>query len=288
MRVLRLVTVFACVGILADVPQALAQSSCAFLGPDADLGDGNLYFRQASLGWTKFSWRNFEEARLKGRRYISFAYVVHTNADRAGVLVIKSARKADVATPGNVLLIRKRQEYAGSCKQPTPFAPNAVSSRAYDDYHDLTSKDSELRHRGEGTPFQTIKDFHIEYSRTCRRTDALENEDGQRERRSNRSQFSYDRTVVDDGHPYAIITALRRLFGNGFVRNAFGAEYNGSASYSEQRTEIRRYQTEGGVACVRFDLTVTGPDHVLRVNDLERVKGFPIPGRGDESRWERR
>jgi hypothetical protein len=256
---------------------ASAESPCALKGINpAGVRNGLLLFRDNGR-WREFS--SFESLNLQVPRTIIFNYVVTPAPDdRSGVIVIKSARKgpplAGDARVGSVLLIRQQRATKLECSA-VGFGGGTVSSRAYDDYHDLGYKDTKAL-RAEG---QIIHAFHTTYStnRGCRGTDDINKASGDFEYRNNRSQFSYNTGIVDSGWNTSLYTLA-----TGLVPSAFA----NSSQFSEQRTEIKRYHAVGGPSCIQFSIRAYGPNQILRINDLESASRN-VPGPGSEQRWER-
>jgi hypothetical protein len=163
------------------------------------------------------------------------------------------ARRAEIEVSQNGEKISK-----SNCEHKGAFT-GSVQANNYDDYHDHGTKVSE--------PDRTaLKKFHFEYPKLggCRATndntiDSLVPLDF----RSNRSQFSFDRSVVQEGTYSQVLTLLFAPFK---PESAFAD----SDKFADQRVETLEYQTTPGKpVCVRFDVSVEGPGAFLRLNDLE-------------------
>ena len=190
------------------------------------------------------------------KKTLKFAYIIRDRKDlgkRKGVVVVKSGFSGP-QTSGNtqynsVQLHRPRTKDA--CRKSAYNNMQAqVSTKAYDDYHDRGIK------TGSDEAFSR---FHITYEsmQGCRRSnDSSADSFFKGNLRSNRSQFSFDPTVVAKGQ-------YRHLFGWFRLNSAYANEISGRA------VQIRKYQADtDGLACVTFRATV-GPGAFLRVNDLE-------------------
>lgn len=233
---------------------------------------------QSGSGWSEFE--GFKQ--LQRPTLMSFALVVKEPiGERTGVITIKTAtlptaQKAWQA--GQVHLVRDESSEHFECSGPR-FNARHVDVKAYEDYHGKGWVESRaldaMNPEERSTNRDVLKRFHTKYrtSRGCRSSDATTYEGF--EYRNNRSQFSFDTTVVDGGWALAITNLLRSL--------APEALAGPLPRLLNQRTEIRHYTVRGAVAgCIMFNVKASGPDQVLRVNDLEDRIGLVRTG---EKRW---
>jgi hypothetical protein len=264
-----------------------AQTCNGLIRPDAlPLTDGDLFY----LNGGRYRWLppNNLNLNLSRTTRINFRYVVGPLAPglpshRAGVIVVKSGRVVENNEPPppngrNVVLKRDGSAIETSaCPNHTrsdgnrlgrarrSFRKGEVSQAAYDQYHDRGGQNfSEL---------QTIQEFHYEYERTgghCKATDDT-TPDKLFDLRSNRSQFSFDRAVVEGGLLFLISLRL--------IRPALAG---GSVGMADQRVEVLPYRTNGGLACLNFTVPVAHVKPFVRINDLE---GFAFGTRGVERSW---
>lgn len=267
----------AMLGITAAVPVAAASDVCASLGLDTDwsLADGDLYVDGQS-GWEKVARTGPVAAEPQTLDFIYIARETFSR-DRTGVIVIKTGRGIDdrrSERPGrNVKLVRDEEAHRDGTCDIKEFESRSVSSKSYDEYHD---------HGYIVEEQETFDSFHTTYRKgdTCRETNDANADvllprflggDG----RSNRSQFSFDESVVDRGMFSQVVSLLR-------LRSAYAWE-----GMSDQRVEIIRYAVEGDtkVVCLPFSVNVTGPHFFLRVNDLESRDPSRLARRGKERAW---
>lgn len=230
--------------------------------------------------WTPFD--GFEA--LTGRTSLSFAFIVKEEfaPSRTGVVAIKTAtllRARNAWKPSTVRLVRNESSN-DSCSSQA-FKGGSVPARAYEDYHGKGRTESRALDAVDDewmiSNSKVIQQFHSGYSATasarCRRSDAIDYIGF--EYRNNRSQFSFDTRVVDSGWSYAFTNVLSSL-----APEAIGAAL---PKLANQRTEIRHYSISSATpTCIRFDLDASGPDQVLRVNDVESRSGM---SRDYEKRW---
>ena len=228
------------------------------------LTNGNL------LALTNGIWAEFQGFQnLRGPALISFAYVVRPwFSERAGVVVIKTARVRPSLSDrhlGSITLVRNEKSGDPQCTSGA-FGQRQVSVQAYEDYHGRgywESKALDAVVEGKETNASIIKVFHSKYktAKSCRSSDELNDPNNVFEYRNNRSQFSYDTKVVDNGWSTATTTLLMSV-----IPTALAAP----PRLRDQRTEIRHYKTGAAEPqCIRFQVSASGPDQVLRVNDLE-------------------
>jgi hypothetical protein len=251
---------------------AVAQQKCPF---DASNLVGNqVYFFDGHNGQPLA-----DSSTLEGRirSVTTLYYVVRTQPDRGGAIVIKSARFGTVRPdddPSAERVALSRQDLSPRCDpKKLPFS-GSVLTKAYREYHD----------RGQdsgwylGTPDENgqtgqnkLAQFHVSYETTdkaCNHTAAKTNPDGTYNARSNRSQFSFDTGIVDEGFSsvtYMILADLGRAAGS-YILPAYAEP---EKKLREHRVEIKLYRTSGGYACIPFKIQTRGTAQVLRVNDLE-------------------
>jgi hypothetical protein len=245
------------------------------------LDDGHLYYFRGSK-WTEIQSANYQ--LLPPGQY-DFVYVINESLPlgRAGVLVIKSGRYQNPTRSAeeakSVRLIRDESRFTKT-RMTCPRAVakfnsggEPVSARAYDGYHDYGYQADPA-----SADMDTIRRFHVAYenaSRQCVETDrATPDFTIPGFFRSNRSQFSFDDTIVERGMGWQIADAGRSLIGRSYA--AYG-------KFAERQVKIRRYEAEGQQpACVHLNVSLAGPNHFLSVNDLEN---WSSGIRGPENRW---
>ncbi|WP_155256333.1 hypothetical protein [Mesorhizobium loti] len=248
----------------------LALADCPSIPGAANQPDG------AWLFLTTAGWRDV--AKLKSvfadgaTRRVSFAYIANdrtSGLSRRGVVVVKSGldgKSSAQSGPDDVTLERGASPKIDKCEiYPTFASPKVVGGRSYDDYHD----------GGYKTKYDaTLKSFHVKYaSRSgCRwSNDASADAYFAGRWTSNRSQFSFDPTIVANGQPSQF---LATIFG---VSRAYAGK-----PMAKRRVELRPYRAdETGLACVLFELTLE-PGSFVRVNDLERGRKV----RASELSWQ--
>ncbi len=247
---------------------SFANDSCRFL-PDGlgPLQDGQL-FASGKSGWQTFG--TLSDLVARSPQEMEFAYVIGASGapDRAGVLVVKTNRpvaQTDTDQLRNRVKLVRRDIVSdpGCAAVGPPNSETSISTQSFRDYHDFPPRATEaLRRRaadGSGTEFDTVRAFHFEYrsvrKRRCVRTDSGEYDDFPTNWNSNRAQFSFDKTVVADG-AYTVFGLFR----------APASPFDGAA---EHRVLVRKYATEGGLACVRFTVPLRSTDYSFRINDLE-------------------
>ncbi|MEH2529206.1 hypothetical protein V1277_004418 [Bradyrhizobium sp. AZCC 1588] len=214
---------------------------------------------------------------------MTFAYVVKEDvATRTGVIVVKTARWVPARSASRstaVKLVRDSSFPDRQCSSPF-FGTKSVSTRAYEDYHGkgfLESRALDSTAQGEPTDTnrQVLERFHSKYptARGCRSSDST-TYDGF-EYRNNRSQFSYDTSVVDNGWSYATTNLVLSL-----IPAALAAP----SRLQQQRTEIFHYKVmPTQPTCIMFDLNSATADQVLRINDVEDRNSIFRTG---EKRWQ--
>jgi hypothetical protein len=240
------------------------------------LSDGGLYALDAG------TWKSVERlSAIQGStRRLSLAYVIKTwdGTERHGVLVMKSNRPAVAGDTERardmVALIRRGVTADVGCKplQKLDRDRTEVSTAAYRDYHDLPAKDTDALREYE----TRLTRFHFEYrsafKRRCARTDDKTSDDIF-DWNSNRAQFSFDPGVVATG----MYTTLR-LFG--WLKPA--SPFEGTV---DNRTQVKKYDTAGGLACVRFSVPIRGDGYSIRISDLEAHQPPPATARIGEKQF---
>jgi hypothetical protein len=259
--------------------------SCSMLsnvqGGLQSLRDGQLYYSPQPNVWAPTSIAPTDFKSLPPKHY-AFTYVVRdfSASGRAGVVVIKSggfqSSDGPPARADSVLMIRRGKTFSTpkNCPASAPkyFAHKGelVSAASYDGYHDYG-------YQGAAADMDSITRFHVIYETSggaCLATDRpISDKTFPGFWRSNRSQFSFNDGIVDDGMGWQIADAARNLVGQSH------AAYR---KFTERQVESRRYQTAGQqAACITFSLR-GGPDRFLSINDLENwTNGI----RGPELRW---
>lgn len=257
-------------GMRAAVSQALilwlsgsataASFPCGELA-DKVLNDGEVYLRN-SRSWDPISPGAVVDKAGLGR----FIYVIKAwpGSERSGILVIKTGRQvADpkLDLPSNKKYVRLERNEVDVSKNERcpfqPFSPKSVASIYYDQYHD---GDYELRGQEGAAALRTFNDFHTNYetaNSVCKHTantgwDSFYPFD----RRSNRSQYSFDKTVVATGLSSPTFNFFR------------STAPHGSDGLMEQKVESIRYQTVNQLACIPI-YPPTTQGSFLRINDLE-------------------
>lgn len=269
-------------GILAftavfSAAPALGYDACEVLGGNQDLLEHGQLFLRTPNGWQPFN--SFGSANMAAGTRWHFRYVVRTSpaSDRGGLIIIKSNRpKTDEDDPfigDRVRVVRTAVARDANCPAPSYLKHGriSISTRAYEDYHDYAFRDTPAVRQDE----RLLRAFHFKYmsdrAHRCLETDSL-NYESLTDWTSNRSQFSFDRRVVARG----VWTFWDKVFGNpsspleGTVRN---------------RTEVRKYKTIDGVACVPFSLAVDRPNFTIKINDLDARLQLPLIGRLSERSW---
>jgi hypothetical protein len=195
-----------------------------------------------------------------------FYYVAKGEPDQPGILVIKTARLPQLTANGrsttngsrmSVRMERKKYEEAYGKKNciainRLPFKGD-VAGTTYDGYHDYGFEN--------GKGLEQIKRFHIRYVNRDRKCDATDNPRDAgwswfgTSVPSNRSQFSFDKTVVRSG-------MYNKL--SGIFPTAYAAE-----NLYDRHVTMEPYKiADDSTACVPFFLKVR-QDSILRIIDLE-------------------
>jgi hypothetical protein len=259
-------------------------------GVQTDLGslqDGTLFYRTGARLHGGQSWQALPtsaQLNLGWPRYVQFIYIAKETWDRgrSGIIAIKSGYNL-ITTGQNGDFGRKRvylrrpqrsEPDNGICKLVTYFHPRYVSAGSYDRYHDLGA-------RVPAADLATFDEFHVNYlgrGGVCKDSNNTDYDAPLRgDRRSNRAQFSFDRDIVANGMSSQVAATF-----------SIGRAAASSAGFADRRVEIRRYRTDGNkIACVTFNLNLSGPGFQLRINDLEageQHSSYFV--RGTEQSWQ--
>jgi hypothetical protein len=255
--------------------QGIAGSCDVLKSVGRTLADGQLYYRVA--GATDWTYLPEGNGVGLGNTKAEFTYVIDETFEawRAGVVIMKSGRQRkageEVSYPdvGTVKLVRKQSENFDNapCGEVAPFGKGRVSSKSYDDYHDVgRSTDDDA----------TLKAFHFNYTarqKRCHDTNSKLSDDFSPYARSNRGQFSFDTDVVDRGTYFQFFVLLHVTSANA-----------SSEKLALQRVETRQYRVSAGAPeCVMFKHSIPAGEAFLRINDLESLSAGAI--RGPEHRW---
>jgi hypothetical protein len=243
--------------------------------------EGDVVYRDRSEG----TWKEVksvsriakEAGSLRGTT--RFYYIAKGKPDQPGILVIKTARTPKLTANGNstanrsktsVRMERKRYEEARGNRgciagSRLPFRGD-VAGATYDGYHDYGYD------KGDG--LQLIKKFHLRYVNRDGDCDATDNPYNTRTSywpfgsriASNRSQFSFDKSVVGTG-----------MFAKtaGWIPSAYA-----SWNLYDRHVVMEPYTiSDDKTACVPFHLTIR-QDTILRIVDIEaRRNGNRLPER---------
>lgn len=277
---LKLLSVAAICTLAAAPLSPVWAASCTSLNIKG-FSEGDVVYRDRSDG----SWKEVKSISRIAKQAESlrgttrFYYVAKGKPDQPGILVIKTARLPQLTSNGNsstagskttVRMERKRYERAQgnlSCLADSrlPFRGD-VAGATYDGYHDYGFD------KGDG--LQLIKKFHLRYVNRDGDCDATDNPYNTRTSYwpfgsripSNRSQFSFDSSVVAGG----MYTKTASLF-----PSAYAAE-----NFYDRHVVMEPYKIAGDkTACVPFQLKIR-PDTILRIVDLEaRRNGKRLPER---------
>jgi hypothetical protein len=265
--------------VLVTAGSAVAPAGdCAFLNKDPlSLRDGQLlYLPSGAREWSEFTSAQGQLANQTAE----FAYVIQEkiNQRRSGVAILKSGRlRPPSDEPEQPIELKRNTEDADPAECMVPPSMSArISARSYDDYHD----------RGASVSDQsTLDSFHYQYAgfrydrtRTygsCKKTDSSVRD--ARSRRSNRMQFSFDRTIVQG----QASSELEAYFS---PNRAIAAPL---ARFDNRRVEMQAYRVKAGLpSCLRLSLTIPAGAAFLRINDLEGLKQQDrYYVRSDEVEW---
>ena len=249
---------------------AVAADSCSFLGLDPKSIDDGALFLQSADGW-----HEVEGSEALNPSIESFAYAIRPVVPRQGAILIKSGtiRDSESSARGErIQLFRSSQPLApcGGISTPTD---TAVSWRSYTEFHDFGREP-------DSSDTKAIYDFHIRYLRSGSQcvstadstTEGILSFDG----RSNRSQFSFDPSVVAKGQYSQISSTL-------FLTKALA----GFANFTNPRVEISGYDAKKeAVTCVRFKIPSAGTQTFIRIVDLEARDSRPPFPRLPEKAWQ--
>ena len=253
-------------GLSQAIMLSLACSAMAASFPCGDLkdkvlNDGEVYLRSHG-SWELVSSNSQLNMGGEGR----FIYVIKAplGSERSGILVVKTGRqiadpKADVPSHKKHVHLERNEVDVSTNKKCAfhPFNPKSVTSKFYDEYHDA---DYDLRRRNGADALRTFNEFHTNYETVnsgCKRTDDTGWEDiFSLIRRSNRSQYSFDKYVVATG----LLSPVFSFF--------HGSTPQGSVGLADQKVQSIRYKTTDGIACVSI-YPPTSQGSFVRVNDLE-------------------
>ena len=235
------------------------------------LEDGQIYYRSREDNH-KVVWKyidspvtKLELSKFYGRHVI---YVVKDDEDqvRSGVLVVKTGRtlrpnEKDISQNKKIIhLVREGKLERPDKKCPYKnFQGANVTAKYYDFYHDA---DLLLRGKEGRRELEKLNHFHTEYRGrhfACRTTNSTEPNlilPWAWDFRSNRSQFSFDKSVV--------ATGLHNP-----IWKIFHFSSNGSAGLRNEVAAIVRYKLKEGVACVDIAIPRPTPEVFIRINDLE-------------------
>jgi hypothetical protein len=161
--------------------------------------------------------------------------------------------------------VRRAQNFDNApCGEVAPFAKARVSSKSYDDYHDIgRSTDDDA----------TLNAFHFNYTareKRCHATNGKLSDNLSVYGRNNRGQFSFD---TDRGTYFQVFVLLHVTTANA-----------SSEKLALQRVETRQYRVNAGTPeCVLFKRSIPPGEAFLRINDLESLSAGAI--RGPEHRW---
>ena len=212
-------------------------------------------------------------------RLIYVTRELFSNEPRSGAIVVKTGRTiaSGAIDPDpirkRISLNRLRQEEFEKCQRPRDLSSfqGSVSAREYDWHHDYGYDASD---NNDG---YRLTQFHTGYSgrrERCKETDNTTFDAPLRwDWRSNRSQFSFDPSVVRGGFNSQIMAGLHFR----------GAAAVGSVGLADQRVEIIKYRTNAqNVACIPVRIKLTGANFFIRINDLEGATGGGRLIRADE------
>jgi hypothetical protein len=189
------------------------------------------------------------------------------NEPKSGAIVVKTGRTIDagekdpVPARKRIKLDRARQAEFESCRRNNdpPSFDGSVSALEYDRYHDYGYD------AGDNEDGRSLTQFHTKYISRSGRCDTTTDSSTfdaplRWDWRSNRSQFSFDPSVVSGGFHSQIIAGL----------NWRGAAAIGSVGLADQQVKIIKYRTNAQkTACIALRVKPTGKKFFIQVNDLE-------------------
>jgi hypothetical protein len=264
-------TTFTAVSLLSGNISVADDASCRkvnrYLDPQAER---QLFYLNGAEGW-----RPVPESGLQLSPFgtAQFIYVAREqwNDKRFGVLVVKTGRKigageADLKPTKKQLNLERLAQYEFDTCGSAPSFQGTVAAQEYDRFHDYGYAASDTE---DG---RSLKQFHTSYTgrgKVCAEStdnttfDAPSRSDW----RNNRSQFSFDESVVRGGF-YSQIVAGATIGGAAAV---------GSIGLAGQRVSVTKYSTnEQKIACIPIQVDLAGRNFFLRINDLDDLRK---PGR---------
>lgn len=269
--------------LVQSTSEGMSANTCSALSAlqPSQLKDGQLFYRDfEGHPWVLFA----PQSRVSVQGTASFTYVVRafSDAERTGVVVIKSGARlgaptADISVQEKSISLHREDNQSSSAGNtaaactPAPHfqEPASVTAEEYARYHD------------DGYALGTTKlsTYHFSYPslKLCKATNDT-TADSLFDRRSNRSQFSFDQSVVSSGM-HSRLTAFLPF---GVQASASGA----FAGITNLRVQTIGYTTEGGLACVSFKVPGFDDQYFLRINDLEGRLPVPPYARRGELVWE--
>jgi hypothetical protein len=233
--------------------------------------DGALLFRGPD-GWLKLS--DLESLPPNA----ALLYVIKAPSPRAGVLVVKSGFLEDQEQPTKTTMVRLSRrpdqlvDGALTLCRSQSRDEIAVPLESYNSYHDLGTRSADEA---------ILSGFHFSYGSkigNCSAGDLVKRTDstaidGIADQRSNRSQFSFDPSVVREGM-YSWSSLL-------FLGKA------ATTKLRDLKVMAIGYSVKDS-ACIQFTIDSHGPrpGQFLRINDLESRTPFPPFQRAPERVWQ--
>lgn len=242
-------SLWAAFSILAAFSAEGFAASCSTLSIRGFSEGDVVRFNKSKSKWEEVT--NFARLASGSRRSFEFFYVVKGGPQQPGVVVVKSARKPRPSAEERALTVRmQRQRFDRDCVDGvSPPIDARVADATYDGYHDYGDA-------GEGV--ELIRRFHINYVNRkgkCTRTDKAHGKN-LFDRRGNRSQFSFDTTVVHDG---MYLKGWSRLTGRAVAGNQL----------YDRNVQMKPYVIAAdGTACVPFNLRLHD-NSIVRIVDIE-------------------
>ena len=275
-------------GLLLLVATALVQGTSQTMSADtcsglsgiqpSQLNDGQLFvLATESNQWILVA----QKTPILAPTVNSFLYAVkaYSDGERWGVVVIKSGTRISVpigVSDKKISLHRDDKQFfdnlpTGCRPMPHFDEPASVTAEEYARYHD----------DGIAVSGTTLPTYHFTYqtaSKVCKATNDM-TADSLFDRRSNRSQFSFDDSVVNSGIHYSPLTAFLPFRAPASASDVY-------AGITNLRVQTIPYRTEGGLACVHFQVPGFDDKSFLRINDLEARLPVPPYARKGEAVWE--
>lgn len=263
-------------GAASDV--ANSQTTCP---RGATALSGNQVYISTNIGLVPLQPQHIESAR---RTSFNLYYVIQASTERSGAIVIKSARFGvarddDVPQHARVNLKRKFKP-KDFCDEKAGFN-GSVPLNAYKAYHDIGQDTGgylgAVDQNSGSTAQDALKRFHVQYEATdryqpagkkCVASDSSEGPSGFFGL-NNRSQFSFDTRITNEGITRPLYSLTAGLFGGvgGFFTP--GPSEAAGQTVREHHVEIKTYATRNLFACIPFSINVRAPLQILRINDLE-------------------